>query len=221
MKKCLAVLLFLSICTGASAIAAESSEPFEELLQKAGMALQKESFAESAAVSREILAQKPEHVTALSLLGSALVGLGEMDEARTVLEKCHALDPDSALPLIHLGESWVGEDWEKAKAYWDEALTLEPDIPSYYARIGWTLSYAGDYDGGIAFLDRGLERFPEERSIQLGRAFVLERVHFFGNVRNIYKRLLEENSQDVETIARTVVLLAIRREMDDVETGIE
>ncbi len=185
------------------------------------MALQKESFAESAAVSREILAQEPEHITALSFLGSALVGLGEMDEARTVLKKCHALDPDSALPLIHLGESWVREDRAKAKAYWDKALTVEPGIPAYYARIGWSLIYSDDYDGGMAFLDRGLERVPDDRSIQMARAFIYEHTFSFENARNIYFRIINDNFRDIEVTARSVILLSMMGELGKAETGLE
>ena len=56
--------------------------------------------------------------------------VGEWQKARESFEKAHQLDPNSAQPLIALGQISVEmKDVASARKYYEEALKLEPDGP--------------------------------------------------------------------------------------------
>jgi TolB-like protein/class 3 adenylate cyclase len=106
-------------------------------------------WEDAAATSRTILDLTPIHDDASTMLGLALLQMGELDEALAAAES--VTSPPNRLSLVAMANYGFGRQLEFERAFqelrddWGEALPIQ--VASVYA-------YAGDVDATFEWLDR-------------------------------------------------------------------
>lgn len=110
------------------AIALEPDEPLHRVRLSELLCFHRES-AEAVVVAEEALSLNPRDVRALSALGSALVALGRLGEARRTFLDALSLEPESAELHARLGWTLVDlEEDQSANLSFREALRLDPAL---------------------------------------------------------------------------------------------
>jgi tetratricopeptide (TPR) repeat protein len=107
----------------------------------------------------------------------ALRESGQVEEARSLLLALHAKTPDD--PVVNLQCAWVHDKLgleSEAVPFYEAAiqhgLTGE-DLRHALLGLGSTYRTLGRYSDALATLTRGVEEFPEDRSMQVFRAMAL------------------------------------------------
>lgn len=113
------------------------------LLQKALAAHQQGDLYQAEQGYREILSTQPDHIDALSLLGTLLSTRGAPDEALRLVSRALELDPASPLLYLNLGNVQMARaDWEAAMAAFRRAIELAPQQPDAHYNLGNALRSA-------------------------------------------------------------------------------
>jgi tetratricopeptide (TPR) repeat protein len=96
--------------------------------------------------------------------GSACEQAGKLEEAERLLEKCVAMDPESAQALNYLAYMWAtkGTKLDRALEYVTRALEVEPDECAYLDTLGWVHYQRGDYREALKYLKKAYAGAPEE-----------------------------------------------------------
>src|SRR5687768_9556744 len=102
---------------------------------------------QAIAICRAHLAQQPGHMSGHVVYGQALYDARRTDEARTVFEKAHSLDPDNAIVLRHLGDiARERGDTTEARHWYTSALDADPqdsELAAYIAELTEPLTGSG------------------------------------------------------------------------------
>ena len=111
--------------------------PIYNLLEKARHLAQNKRWAESAAVLRQLVAQSPGNVSALSTLGITLLRQGDMAGAREQYLRVLAIDPKQSRIYVMLGAiSMLENDFESAERDYRQALAITPGFVEAMANLG-------------------------------------------------------------------------------------
>jgi tetratricopeptide (TPR) repeat protein len=119
--------------------------------------------ADSAVVLyRQALKQKPKEPEYLEGLGIALAGMGEWNEAETILEAAYAADSKNYQTIMHLGNiaALHRNQPDVALERYRAALILEPDAPELRTNIGNMYFLRGDYDRALEEYKTQTRRWP-------------------------------------------------------------
>jgi serine/threonine protein kinase/Tfp pilus assembly protein PilF len=98
-------------------------------------------------LERRALAIDPELADAHMYLGSALLGLGKIDEAITEIREALRLEPDSGQARQALARAlWVGKgDFAAAIPEFERAIELNPEAGYSYLQLALLLAWEGQY----------------------------------------------------------------------------
>ena len=90
--------------------------------------------------------------------GSACDQMGRFKDAERLMERCVAMDPESAQALNYLAYLWAerGVELDKAQEYVEKALKLDPGEGSYLDTLGWVYYKKGAYHEALAPLKKAL-----------------------------------------------------------------
>jgi TolB-like protein/Tfp pilus assembly protein PilF len=97
-----------------------------------------------------------------------------LQEARTLIDRALALDPDYAPALAASGELWMllsdsptsygdipeAEAHARAREVLERALALDPELADAHAAMGFLFMNLSDYDAALAYLERALALNP-------------------------------------------------------------
>tara|TARA_R100001440_G_scaffold26791_14_gene44032 strand:+ start:31538 stop:33286 length:1749 start_codon:yes stop_codon:yes gene_type:complete len=123
--------------------------------------------AEAEADLRYIVEAQPENAVALNALGYILTSDdSRLDEAMTLLEKAHQLEPENPAILDSIG--WAHfklGNMEKALEYLRQAYAAFPD-PEVAAHFGEALYVNGEQDQAEVIWNRGQEDNPDDTLIE-------------------------------------------------------
>jgi len=116
---------------------------------------------EAEIMLRQILAQQPNHVDALNLLGVMAAQAGRFDIAMDLIRKALALNPNMPVAQSNLGNllSDTG-DQDAAIAAYRKALALDPNYAEAHYNLGNSLRTKGDMDAAIAAFERAIALKP-------------------------------------------------------------
>ncbi|XP_008797280.2 uncharacterized TPR repeat-containing protein At1g05150-like [Phoenix dactylifera] len=116
----------------------------------------------------------PAHFRALKLLGSALFGVGEYQDAKKALEEAVMLRPDYADARCDLGSVLhaLGED-ERAVQEFQKAIDLKPGHVDALYNLGGLLMYLGRFARAAEMHTRVLTICPNHWRAQLNKAVSL------------------------------------------------
>ena len=102
---------------------------------------------------------------------------GQVEEAKRLLLDLHTQSPDD--PIINLQCAWAHDKLgleAEAVPFYEAAVRLGldgEDLRSALLGLGSTYRTLGRYDDALATLTRGIETFPDDRSMQVFRAMAL------------------------------------------------
>jgi tetratricopeptide (TPR) repeat protein len=117
------------------------------LLQKSLAAHQRGDLVQAEGGYRELLALHPDHVDALTLLGTLLASRGHFDEALAVSSRAVALDPETPLLRLNLGNVYMArEDYSSAVDCFREAVRLAPVLAEAHYDLGNALRLGGQWE---------------------------------------------------------------------------
>lgn len=155
----------------------EEQAAARETLQ-AGMAAHRAGALEDAeAKYRSVLDVSPEHADALHLLGTVCFQRGDTLDAKSLIEKAIAANPNAVnfqntygLVLRALNQS------SEACQAWAKALKMSPGYLDAHNNLGMTLAEMKQYDNAETVLRVGLEEEPDSVMLRttLGRTLLLK-----------------------------------------------
>jgi protein O-GlcNAc transferase len=146
----------------------------QQLFQSGIQHLQAGRLREAEAVFREILAQEPNHVDALHVLGVIEGQAGRFDSAIELIRRSIELRPENAEALSNLGVALSDRGLlDEAIAAFRQAIRLKPALFDAHNNLGNCLREKKQFDEAIAELHEALRLNP--RSAQafnnLGNVF--------------------------------------------------
>jgi tetratricopeptide (TPR) repeat protein len=105
-----------------------------------------------------------------ALLVMAAYYQGEPDKALGFLQK---IDPPTAESLRWQGNIYVfRNNWEKAKALFQEAIALDPEYAVLHVDVGWAHTYQEEYEEAISSFQKAMELDPEDAEAHAGLGWV-------------------------------------------------
>ena len=125
------------------------------------------------ALFRRAIELNPGHADAHGRLGSLLVTLNRLGEARGYFERAVELDPLSRLWRANLAFVYAFErKAEESEAQARRLLELEPDFSYGHYILAFALSEQGEHEAAIEAMERAVELEPEDLSTLIGLGFV-------------------------------------------------
>lgn len=145
-----------------------------EVLARAVAAGDSGDLRQAERIARDILAENPQHLEALQLLGALLMGQGRPREAVVPLEEAarHSSNPELETHLaIALREIGRGDE---AVRWLNRAVERQPAYPRAFQELGNLLRAKRRYAEAETVLKRGLEAAPTlpELSLALGGVYL-------------------------------------------------
>lgn len=121
-------------------------------------------FSEAAVSFRKVVATRPDNWEQLYNLGIALRGLGQMDEAAKVLERCRDMaEADALAPWNALGDVYRAQGrLDEALACFEQALRIDPGFSMAQNNLGITLQAQGRIAEAIAMLEKAIGMNPQD-----------------------------------------------------------
>ena len=110
-------------------------------------------------IERRALALDPDLADARMWLGTALLGLGQTDEAIDEIGAAIALEPDNGQAHQALARAfWVGKgDFASAIPEFERAIELNPEAGYSYLQLGLLLAWEGQYERAEEICRRAVE----------------------------------------------------------------
>jgi predicted O-linked N-acetylglucosamine transferase (SPINDLY family) len=113
------------------------------------------------AAYRGVLAEVPDHVTALHLLGLVALQQQRLDEAATLLQRVVQLEPANASAWTHLATAHqLRRDISSEATAIDRLLALQPDHVENWGRRGVLAYEAGEIERACGYFARSVEAAP-------------------------------------------------------------
>ena len=114
-------------------------------------------------VARNFLMQHPADVTAIRILADIGLKLGQLDDARLLLERCLQLAPDFHLArqnyaVVLLRQQKLEEAYREVQ----KMLAREPNNPSFLILKGAVLVRRGDHEEALEIYERILKNYPRQ-----------------------------------------------------------
>ncbi|KAG0488032.1 hypothetical protein HPP92_006843 [Vanilla planifolia] len=123
---------------------------------------------------REAAILFPSHYRALKLLGSALLGVGELEQAQKALEEAILLKPDYPEALCDLGcVFYAMKEEEKAILAFQRAIDLKPDHLDALYNLGSLFLNAARHHRAAEMFGRVVAISPDHWKAQLNRGISL------------------------------------------------
>ena len=108
-------------------------------------------LGEAEKIYREILAQRPDHLQTLNLMGTLAIQTGRPSEAVEFIRRAIRLKPDFAEAHGNLGAALAGSgQLEEAIASFREAARLKPDLAEMHNNLANALKKNGEFDEAVA-----------------------------------------------------------------------
>jgi eukaryotic-like serine/threonine-protein kinase len=123
-------------------------------------------------------------------LGYALLGLGQLEEARTEFIRVVQLQPDSPTGYASLGVASLNAgNLAEARHNFEAALQRAPSPESYY-NLGVATYLSRDYATSVPFFESAIRMRPNSQRYFLALADALQRLHRTEAARQAYVRAL-------------------------------
>ena len=93
---------------------------------------------------------RSERLRSISGLGFMRASQGKLGDAETLLKRAIVLDPKNSLPLAYLAETYaMGKKFSDAVSAYEQALALDPSVPTLHMGLGLVLARKGDLKGAL------------------------------------------------------------------------
>ena len=201
LRSCLFVAAVLAVVPlGWTTPAGEQREAFREL-QMGYVALEEdelESAVHHYQRARELASGTEQKFNAVFGLGSAVLQLGRLDEARSAFEEAHALKPGEVAATYMLGVTCrrLGE-MDAAVTYLAEAAARDPDLTQALVELGIAYGALERHADAEKVCREVLVSDPENIEAQLGLAVALFHQDENENAVSRFREVLELDPDSV------------------------
>ncbi len=121
-------------------------------------------------------------------------------ESTESLKQWHDREPIRSYAYYVKGEiNYDKEHYDKAIAYFDEAIRLDPESIYAYFKRGKAKSNLGDYKGAFSDYDKAIELNPERVLNYIGRGLSSDHLGDHKDAISDYDKVIKINSQHVAT----------------------
>jgi Flp pilus assembly protein TadD len=140
----------------------DSADNFDAALAGARVHQNAGRLAEAEAICREILANWPNHVGALNLLGRLLGQSRRLEGAIAALRKSVELNPDQAEAYAELGVYLIqARDPAGAVEACRKAIAIDPNQAATHNNLGACLRFLGHFEEAVAECRKAIELRPD------------------------------------------------------------
>jgi len=156
-------------------------------------------FDGAIGICHECLADYPNSVPHLQLMGHLLIRKGELDEARRRLELAASIAPDYAAVYEDLGslEALTG-NLDAAVGQFRKAVKLDPGIASAHKKLARALADAGRHDEVDAAMEDYLEQNEDAALVATGAEHYREQR--YDDAETLLVKALRKNPEDVDAL---------------------
>jgi len=142
-------------------------------------------------IVRELLKEYPTDVSAIRVLADIGIKVGQLKDARNLLERCLELAPDFhaarhsyALVLIRLQKP------EAALIEAEKLLAIEPNNPNFLTLKGSILVRIGDHEEAIRLYEKVLKNYPNQARAQMSYGHTLKTVGRLDEAISAYRKCI-------------------------------
>jgi tetratricopeptide (TPR) repeat protein len=164
-------------------------------LAEAAHSLRSGKIARAEQLTRDVLKKDPLDVVAIRMLATIGVKLGQLEDARNLLERCLELAPDFHLARHGYAVVLLRRNaLDAALAEVDRLLRAEPNNPNYLILKGSVLVRRGDHIPALAIYERILKDYPRHAGAHLNYGHTLKTVGRLDEAVSAYRRSIERSS---------------------------
>jgi len=146
----------------------------DELLRQAIGSFQAGQLDNAERQFRELLAQSPQHIAGLNLLGMVLIGAGKLDEAERTIKAAIAVNGNSDATHHNLGMVLQAlARPEEAVASFDRAIAINPNAADSWNQRGKALNTLRRLDDALQSFNRAAGLKPDLVEAWLGLGSIL------------------------------------------------
>ena len=193
------------------------STPHPELAEAVKL-LREGKLGKAERIVRELLKEYPTDVSAIRVLADIGIKVGQLKDARNLLERCLELAPDFhaarhsyALVLIRLHKP------EAAASEAEKLLLLEPNNPNFLTLKGSILVRIGDHDQAIKIYEKVLKDYPNQARAQMSYGHTLKTVGRLEDSIEAYRKCIRLSPEVGEAYWSLANLKTFRFSDDDIE----
>lgn len=195
-----------------------SAEQIQQLFQSGIDHHQAGNVAAAEQVYRSVLAQVPEHVDAMHLLGVVLYQQGDYAPAQALIEKALRLHGKSAVMLNNLGMVLEAQgERRSAVGHYRKAVALKPDYALGHNNLGNALRELGQLKDADASLRRAIAIDPSYADAQNNLGVVLQMRGDVGRAAQFYRKALELKPDFVQALSNLGAALEQQGYLGDAE----
>lgn len=171
----------------------------KETLDRTIDAIKQGEFNEAVGICKEYLAEHPNSVPHLQLLGHVLVRKGDLDEARRQLELAATSAPDYAAVYEDLGslEALAG-NLDAAVELLRKAVKLDPTIATAYKKLARALADAGRHEEFDSVMENYFEQNEDAALVAAGAEHY--RGQRFDDAESVLVRALRKKPENVDAM---------------------
>ena len=187
-------------------------------LAEAVKLLREGKLGKAERIVRELLKEYPTDVSAIRVLADIGIKVGQLQDARHLLERCLELAPDFhaarhsyALVLIRL---------QKPEAALHEAeslLSQEPNNPNFLTLKGSILVRIGDHLEAISLYEKVLKNYPNQARAQMSYGHTLKTVGRLEESIDAYRKCIRLSPEVGEAYWSLANLKTFKFSDDDIE----
>jgi tetratricopeptide (TPR) repeat protein len=161
-------------------------------LMDAAAQFRKGNLAKAERLTREVLKKDPADVVAIRMLASIGVRLGQLEDAKHLLERCLELAP--AFHLARHGYTVVlfrRHELTGALEQAERLLKAEPNNPNYLILKGTIMVHIGDHATALELYERILKDYPQHAGAHLNYGHTLKTVGRLDDAIKAYRTSID------------------------------
>ena len=184
---------------------ADASQVEYDLWWKAEQELESHRLAAYAA---------PNDSSKLYRYGMALLDVGRLEEAETMLQRVEAMAPESPGAPYGLGRiAWIQERLPEARRHMERANELVPGDPTVQYELARILLALEEYEEALPLLEEAVDEFDDPR-VRIDLAAVCSRLDETERAIAELETVLETHPQNAKALFKLAGVHAQRRDLD-------
>jgi len=177
-------------------------------------------LADAEALYRQVLAEEPGNIEAVTNLGMTLSQRGARDQAVVAFAQAVSLRPDLGEAHSNLGNALCEAGrWDAALPVLRRAVELRPELAAAHANLGNALYRSGNLDESTARYQRALELAPTSVRILNNLAIVLRERQRPDESIACCRKALQLQPNDPESYKNFGNVLLAKGELDQAESA--
>ena len=165
---------------------------FDQKLDQAHVAFQKNNFREAENIYQDILLLEPNHSATHHSLGITLYKLRRLDEAIKCLKRSIELNPDYLSAYYDLGNLLQEQGkFDEAVIHYKKGVRSKPNFIQLYSNLGGTLDRLGKLDEAVFYYKQGIKLNPNIAEVYYNLGIVLNRLNKFEEAEINYKKAID------------------------------